>query len=216
MMPFSLQAFADTRPYLYHLTSVENLLGIKSCRTLKSAATLVREKDQLDLTQRRVNPISLSSSVTSSWLQTQRPLHFGNILFEGGWQMKDLLTRINSLVFFWPGTSEGPIPHGRRHFRGNDWPTACVALRVRTQTLFDSLGGSEPLFCTYNSGSPRCSGGKKSPRGPNTFLSALRFDRAPSKVVEVVFDTNVALPSCTEIAVNQDGNFWVDSQFIPS
>jgi hypothetical protein len=215
-MPFSLQAFADTRPYLYHLTSVENLLGIKSCRTLKSAATLVREKDQLDLTQRRVNPISLSSSVTSSWLQTQRPLHFGNILFEGGWQMKDLLTRINSLVFFWPGTSEGPIPHGRRHFRGNDWPTACVALRVRTQTLFDSLGGSEPLFCTYNSGSPRCSGGKKSPRGPNTFLSALRFDRAPSKVVEVVFDTNVALPSCTEIAVNQDGNFWVDSQFIPS
>jgi hypothetical protein len=169
-MPFSLQAFADTRPYLYHLTSVENLLGIKSCRTLKSAATLVREKDQLDLTQRRVNPISLSSSVTSSWLQTQRPLHFGNILFEGGWQMKDLLTRINSLVFFWPGTSEGPIPHGRRHFRGNDWPTACVALRVRTQTLFDSLGGSEPLFCTYNSGSPRCSGGKKSPRGPNTFF----------------------------------------------
>jgi hypothetical protein len=215
-MPFSLQAFADTRPYLYHLTSVENLLGIKSCRTLKSAATLVREKDQLDLTQRRVNPISLSSSVTSSWLQTQRPLHFGNILFEGGWQMKDLLTRINSLVFFWPGTSEGPIPHGRRHFRGNDWPTACGAVRVRTQTLFDSLGGSEPLFCTYNSGSPRCSGGKKSPRGPNTFLSALRFDRAPSKVVEVVFDTNVALPSCTEIAVNQDGNFWVDSQFIPS
>jgi hypothetical protein len=67
-------------------------------------------------------------------------------------------------VFFWPGREAGPNDHGRRHYeryRNDD----VVLIRVPTQRMPE---GAE--VCFFNSGSPRCVDGRKSPRGSATFV----------------------------------------------
>ena len=105
----------------------------------------------------------------------------------------DLLDALDARVIFWPGTSEGPRDHGRRHFERyrQELP---VTLRSATSRLFLANAGLEPAFCAYNSGSPRFSGGRPSPRGPDTFVTASRFPRPAADVVELSFDEGVSLP----------------------
>ena len=204
-MPFTLKAFIDRRPFLYHFTAEENLAHIKSRRELTSAAKLSREG--LYLSEKRPNAVALSANAETIWLQTQSPLHAANIAFEGGWQMSDLLACLNSQVFFWPGSEQGPIDYGVRHFSGNRWPTNAVALRAKTSDLLASTKSESVLFCHYNSGSPRYAHGKASPRGPNMFLPVKDFCGTLSDVVEVSVKDRVSLPASTESSESLDGTW---------
>jgi hypothetical protein len=56
-----------------------------------------------------------------------------------------------------------------------------------------------PLYCRYNSGSPRCSKGVGSARGPKTFVKSADADYAPCKVVEVTCQNQVTLPPIVDI-----------------
>src|SRR6185295_17449394 len=96
-----------------------------------------------------------------------------------------LLKAINERVFFWPGTEFRPISYGIRHFERyrSERP---VILRCKSDLLFNTPG-QEPEFCKYNSGSPRCSNGIGSPRGPDTFVPASRAMFSAAKAVEVTF-----------------------------
>jgi hypothetical protein len=105
-MPFALDAFIARRPFLYHFTAVENLDAIRQLGRLDPAAVLAQKGNCFDLVGRRKRSQEIGPGI---WLQTQRPLYEKNICFEGGWAMADLLTRLNSSVFFWPGTENGPI-----------------------------------------------------------------------------------------------------------
>jgi hypothetical protein len=73
-------------------------------------------------------------------------------------------------------------------------------LRIHFQSLVESNPAAEPRFCRYNSGSPRCSYGKKSPRGPQTFVAADQFAERPKRVVEVTFATPITLPPTSQFA----------------
>jgi hypothetical protein len=55
------------------------------------------------------------------------------------------------------------------------------------------------LFSKYNTGAPRCTKGKGSPRGPNTFVAVERATFSVSGVVEVAFKDAVKLPESTQI-----------------
>jgi hypothetical protein len=79
--------------------------------------------------------------------------------------------------------------------RSTLWETDPVILRVRTEALLRE--NPAPLFCRFNSGAPRCSNGKKSPRGPDTFLPADQFTGTCGDVVELTFLHGVALPACS-------------------
>ena len=176
-MPFTLDAFIARRPFLYHFTAIENLDSIRYLARLDSAAILAGKGNFSGPIEKREKAEPLS-------------------------MMPDLLARLSSLVFFWPGDDTGPIPYGRRHRIGNKWPSNAAALRIPSRELFESLKPNPIFFCPYNSGSPRWSGGQASPRGPHTFLSACDFPGTPCTVVEVVVKDSVKLPGGTKVSVD--------------
>jgi hypothetical protein len=63
----------------------------------------------------------------------------------------------------------------------------------------------QPLFCKYNSGSPRWSGGRARPRGSDTFSTAVDNSFRLGDVVEVVFKGSVSLPADTQYATDVAG-----------
>lgn len=136
----------------------------------------------------------------------QDPLHERNVGLSRGYTFADLLRDLNRRVFFWPGTASGPIDSGIRHF-GRYADQRPAILRVELESLCTQNHEAIPLFCRYNSGSPRRipPTGKGSPRGPNTFLPAAEFKGTPSNVVEVTFDVEVDLPSTTEFSYSPRG-----------
>lgn len=137
-------------------------------------------------------------------IRDQRPLHAGNAKFPRGYSFADFVDSLNSRVFFWPGKAPKPISYGVRHFKHYKREDP-VLLRMRFDSLVRQNPIATPLFCRYNSGSPRCSNGKKPPRGPDTFLAADNFIGTPSSVVEVTFDRQLVLPADTEFSSRLTG-----------
>lgn len=136
----------------------------------------------------------------------QDRLHEGNAHLPTGYTFSHLLRDLNKRIFFWPGTSAGPIQYGVRHF-ARYAAQRPVILRVEFSSLLEANPRAIPLFCRYNSGSPRCIPpyGTKSPRGPKTFLAAAEFDEGPSKVVEVTFEVEIAVPQTAKCGTKPDG-----------
>lgn len=204
-MAFNHEHFSGARPYLFHLTSRDNLDEIGKSRTLYSAAVIMRDAgDRTFLRRKRRNSVNFQVRRKTVNVRDQQPLHAGNITLEGGWSFEDVIHALNEKVFFWPGTRTGPISHGRRHFEryAHESP---VVLRVSTAELYAANPNSEPLFCRYNSGSPRCSKGRGSPRGPRTFLKASEVDYTACNVVEVTFSVKVSLPDVMHVCDDISG-----------
>jgi len=198
-VPFTNDEFTRTRPYLFHLTDRDNVSRIRDVRVLHSAAVLMQQAgDTSYLRQKRRTSIQIAIADRVVCIRDQQPLHAGNIRFHGEYAFEDVVQSLNERVFFWPGKVDGPIDYGERHFERyvDDQP---VILRVSTADLFNANSGVSPFYCRYNSGSPRCSKGLGSPRGPNTFVASTQADFAPSSTVEVTFEKQVVLPAQVEV-----------------
>ena len=199
-MAFTTDQFTRTRPYLFHLTDRDNVSYIRDLRVLHSAAVLMQKAgDRSYLRQKRRTAIQIAIDHRLVSIRDQRPLHAGNIRFHGGHEFEDVIQLLNERVFFWPGTVDGPIAYGQRHFEryADDQP---VILRVSTANLFNANNGASPFYCRYNSGSPRCSKGLGSPRGPDTFVTAASANFTAGKAVEVTFLGQVTLPAQVKIS----------------
>ena len=197
--------YQATRPYLYHLTDRANLAHILETNQLCPAASLMEAAGRHDLLQqRRRHHERLAVGETVILVRDQAPLHKGNISFEDGYTFDSFVEFLNRRVFFWPGTVSGPISYGIRHFERYRQERPIV-LRLLMHSLLASNPASQPLYCKYNSGSPRCSYGTKSSRGAKTFLPASDFAGTPSTVVEVTFQEPIALPSDAEYAGRPSG-----------
>jgi hypothetical protein len=204
-MSFALQVFIVRRPYCYHLTSRVNLLSIREFRRLDCAATLIAGAGRPDLlASRRTKHVAVEVNGAKVLLRDQSPLHAGNIAFSEGWQLGDLLRSLNERVFFWPGNAEGPSDYGRRHF-ARYAPESPVLLRASTANILAENQTNTPLFCRFNSGSPRYSGGLASLRGPDTFASSDRFPGGLADVVELTFLRRANLPAGTEVGSSPRG-----------
>lgn len=194
-MPFDLVRFINTRPRLYHLTARSNAPLIQADGQLRPAIEILREAGRVDLLnarRKRSEVVTIGSK--SIHIRDQSPLHAGNLSLDGGWQFDRFVRHLNEHVFFWPGTTAGPIDYGRRHFERYATEDN-VVLVFSTEEIFAANLSLAPRFCKYNSGSPRCTGGKPSPRGSGTFMHADQLSFAPSNVVEVVFPGPVTLPN---------------------
>ncbi len=208
-LSFLLSKFAGARAYVYHLTAPDNLVRICETGLMESAASLLRAAERQELIcERRREHVALRIGAQALWLRDQKPLHEANIGFEGGWTFGDLVEALNHLVFFWPGSGAGPNEYGLRHFEryASEEP---VVIRVPTADLLRVNGDVTPLFCAYNSGSPRYTNGRASPRGPSTFASADRFAWGYGRVVELTFAAPLRLPSTTEYGFRPDGPWRV-------
>lgn len=200
-MGFDLTRFAEARPRLYHLTARANLDGILRTGRLEAARVLMeRAGDMSMLRQRRREHYRLRVDGREVVLRDQKPLHRGNIAFEGGFGFEDVVEALNRRVFFWPGDEEGPIDYGRRHF-GRYGGEDCVVLVVPTAALLEANPDVQAEFCRFNSGSPRCTGGRGAPRGPRTFLPAHECPFSPGAVKEVTFREFVRLPAAGHVEV---------------
>lgn len=193
-MAFLIDNFVRVRPYLYHLTARDNLPRIIRTGRLESAARILQAAGRPHLVRLK-RPLHEIVHIAgeSIHVRDQSPLHTGNTGLPDGWTFGDFLQHLNQKVFFWPGKNAGPIPYGIRHhgrYRGE----SLSIIRVSTASVIDANLSNPPLFCKYNSGSPRCSNGKPSPRSLDTFRTADRVDFRPADVVEVVFDDLVILP----------------------
>jgi len=196
---FSLLRFGQVRPYLYHLTSSDNLSRIRSLRRLESAERLLSKAGLPGLLpERRPTHHLITVDGVPVRLRDQTPLFSGNIEYEDGWDFAAVVAHLNRRVFFWPGGESGPIDYGKRHHERYEGEQPAV-IRVPTASLLRENRGNPPLFSRFNSGSPRCSGGRKSPRGSRTFLEAKRCDFTASEVVEVTFLNEVVLPDDTVV-----------------
>lgn len=194
-MPFSIEAYTDARPRLFHLTARQNVRSILASGELRSAGAIFAQAGHgAEQRKRRPDSTIIALDGVRTHIRDQRPLHAGNVRLPAGWEFDDLVALLNAHVFFWPGSQSGPIAYGIRHFRRYR-DEDCAVLSVSASDLFAANAPSTPLFCAYNSGSPRCSGGHKSPRGPDTFIPAPAFPRGPAGVVEVVFRDRAVLPA---------------------
>jgi hypothetical protein len=198
-----VQRYVNVRPYLYHLTDRSNLGRIRETPTLVPAAILMVRAGRTDLLRiRRRGHVQLET--TGILIRDQAALHRGNLRLVQGYTFEDFIESLNRRIFFWPGTSAGPINYGIRHFKRYNKERP-VILRIGFQSLMLANPAAEPHYCAYNSGSPRCSNGERSPRGPKTFLSAAEFTGTPSRVVEVIFDSEIALPADTKVGRHPAG-----------
>jgi hypothetical protein len=203
---FTLERFTAVRPYLYHLTATDNLDRIRTFRCLESAELLLNQAGQAALFhQRRDEHLAITVSRLTVSLRDQAPLYERNIEFDPGWTFPQVIALLNQRVFFWPGRASGPIDYGVRHYKRYEAEQPAV-LRVSTQSLVRANPSNPPLFCGYNSGSPRCSGGVPSPRGASTFQTAIASGYLPGKVIEVTFVGRVCLPDDTELR----GRAWAE------
>ncbi len=170
-MPFALHRLLQCRPYLFHLTAASNLESISRTLLLRSANELLAEAGlKHRSSRRRLTHLATQHGGESVHIRDQAPLIEGAISFEDGWDMPRLVQHINDHVFFWPGNLAGPIEPGRNHFERYRSESP-VILRVPTaELLVQSI-----KFSRYNSGAPRCSCGRYSPRGSKTYVPASEF-----------------------------------------
>jgi hypothetical protein len=198
-MAISIDKFVEKRPFLYHLTSQTNVASIRATRVLESAERLLRAAGRSDLlTTRRREGQQVIIGETTVHIRDQSPLHAGNMRLEPGWTLDDFVLHLNERVFFWPGRDGGPISYGLRHYQRYEIDQPAM-VRVPTGALLKANPNTIPLFCKYNSGSPRCSQGRKSPRTRRTFLPADAAEFGVPQVVEVTFPGAVRLPRETEL-----------------
>ncbi|WP_390621505.1 DUF7002 family protein [Rubripirellula reticaptiva] len=169
--------------------------------TLESAGRLLELGSKQEwLRKRREEMLPFRIGDDQVVLTDQRPLTAGNVDFQDGWDVSDLVESVNRRVFFWRGNHDGLLSKDRGHFgtyseRGEQ----LVFLRIPFGDAVAITENSNPEYCRFNSGGPRCSGGKKSPRGPRTFMEANQADFTFGKVREVVFRDVFYLPDSTEI-----------------
>jgi hypothetical protein len=188
-----LEAYARLRPLLFHGTATSNLACIRSERALHSALTLSPNH----CSERRTDEVRLQRGEHSIVLRDQCALHRGHVDLEDGWRSKDFLDALNIRIFFWPGNENGPIKYGRRLFEAYRFDNQTV-LRIPFRELLQTNPNASTYFCKFNSGGPRTFAGRRSPRGPNTFLLAHKWPYAAWQVAEVSFDKSLSLPEQSE------------------
>lgn len=206
-----LQKFIDSRKYLYHLTDQLNLKSILSDYTLKSTKELVKasniEKKTAFLRTRRLNHCPIRINGFDIMIRDQYPLNpiIAMKNMTKGWVFEDFVYHLNSRIFFWP-TEKDLKAHYKRYENDQEYP---IILRLETKEIFD-LNKTEPLFCKFNSGAPRCHNFYKkgaAPRGENSFLKAIDYPAEVGSVREVTFKDFCFLPKNIYLSSHPDKPF---------
>lgn len=138
-------------------------------------------------------------------IRDHKPLIAANLELLDGCTFDDFVNELNSKVFLWAGTEQGPCTSGKNHIRKYQAEGSVVILRVPTQMLL-AENGLDRFKVTYcNSGSARQNKGQKAKRGKSTFLSLSEAARPPGDLVELTYHRFAKLPSGTQHASSLSG-----------
>ena len=166
---------------LFHLTHPDNLCNIRQCGQLFSAAELLKQHGKKCLREKRNTCCELSPGIV---LNDQKPLQAGHVELSGFNEWGDFVEFLNRHVFFWTNNKS---KNGFEKKYNN-----YILLTCDLPDLKETTSPKNILFSQYNSGAPRTSKGKKSPRSPDMF-KCFQGTRA----VEIVFKDSVYLPKTT-------------------
>lgn len=212
-MAFTRNHWIRHRPFLYHFAPADNIERIIARREMLSAEVIVRKAYSYDPTQipdpdaflrsPREEPVALRVGPLVEdlfELNDQLPMLHESSFAELDGTRDDFIELLNSFVFYWPGTYDGPVTKGDH---GQSFRTRYkhfAELRIPVADVWTDR--SRPKFCSYNSGAPQARDRVK--RGPSIFVEASDTELATRKVVEAVFSKQVALPPSTQ---------WRDNAF---
>ncbi len=188
-----IHRFLRLRPYCFHYTAASNEASLRARSAIHSASYWLHAAGHGQrCRERRRQSEPVQGPGFSISLRDQAPLHEANILFEGGYAFADVLTLLNRHCFFWPGSADSPIAPGRK-FRNRYRSERLSVVRVETAALVDA-NRDRLRLCQYNTGAPRWTNGRASPRGPRTLVKLSEFNLTPGAVVEVAFEDVAFLP----------------------
>ena len=206
-MAIRLSELAKLRPFTFHVTFPSNLSAIARLGEIRSASALLAgSADAVALSRPRRRDFEVIVEGFRVEVRDQLPLKPGHIRFEGGFSFTDVLAELNSRVFFWPGTEQGPIDYGQSHFQRYSSDGKALVLRC---ALKDLLAANEEKLlhvCRFNSGAPRHNPRSgRSPRGPETFVPLAKAPFSVGAVKELSFLDSALLPRSTEVSSNLYG-----------
>jgi hypothetical protein len=184
-MALDVETFATVYPVLWHVTPRANAERIRRTKVLECAVSLMQAAgDDTWLRRKRPHDVPLPVDGETVILRDQQPLSEGHIAWEGGWAMPRLIEEINRRVFFWPGDRRAPTKKAKDNV--NDFLASgdYVTLRIPFAAVL-RIPRVRLEYCRFNSGAPRTVGGKRSPRGPQTFAAHGAWHGNVSDVREV-------------------------------
>jgi hypothetical protein len=130
-------------------------------------------------------------------LRNQRALNPQALDLPFDCSLSDYVAFLNNRVYFWPGTSVGPIAEGVRLLsHGSSVPSAII--RVDSKSLLESNEQAAILVATCNTGATWVNGSDKSLRALDLFRPLSEYSDDPRAIVEVSFINAARLPKCSE------------------
>jgi hypothetical protein len=201
-----IQEFISKRPYLYHLTSIQNAEKIIEERKIYSANRLIDMSGnpayQSIKRQKRVDAQKIIVNSIPYFLRDQQPISELALskCLTNNWEVADFLEYLNARVFMWP-----TIDRLWRHFNRyiDEKP---VIFRFTTNEVLDL--NPNVKFCRLNSGATRANsylGGKAPERGIDTFVTADSYQRPIGSVAEVTFENECDVNCAIHTSSKPDG-----------
>ncbi len=203
-----LEKFIEQRPYLYHLTSLENAQKIIVQKKIFSANKLIDLADNPEYIkikrERRVGHKEIIIGDEAYQLRDQRPISelVLSKCLTNNWKVPDFLYYLNNRVFMWP-TQNRLIRHFNRYENENP-----IIFRFSSLELIEI--NKQPKFCRLNSGATRANsylGGKAPERGRDSFLLANDYPFAIGSVAEVTFENECNVDTNIYYSTKPDGIF---------
>lgn len=186
-MAFTLEAFTNQYPRLYHFTPASNRANLVRTGRLRTAASLIDESGRGELLN-VTRPDAVAILCGSVTLNDQQPLRNCDNM--------EFVRCLNHLVFFWKGSAVAPSFKAKK-FADKYKKKGYGCLRVPTQAVFNDAQ-NPPLFCIVNSGAPSPEDFFDGERQPGVFWPCAVPPLALADVKEVVFRNDLVLPQRTE------------------
>lgn len=195
-------------PYVYHLTSAENLPVIANDRTLQSTTSLVNNstltsegKSKL-LHSRRESHTVIEVNKTPVHIRDQQPISIKSLkkCLQDNLTYGEFIKLLNDRVFFWPSIKRLAIHFNRYE---NEKP---IIFKISLSDLIDN--NDNVLLCHLNSGATRCHpkwGGAPPPRGLNTFKSIDEYDEGLTRLAEVTILDSCIIPTSSAVGHHPNG-----------
>ena len=205
-MGFSTNELFRLRPFAYHTSCLENFRAIQRHLELRSATEILEGTRHAQLLgRRRTRSVALEIAGERIVIRDNKPLRPGSLLLTHGWQLHDWLRELNSRVYFWPGTAQGPIRPGRAHCERYAGESPVFVIRMPTRSLVNSNKTRQLWVARCNSGSARHHSGRPVQRGPDTFQRPATAGFRPSKIVEFTYKHRATLPVDATWSESLDG-----------
>lgn len=178
-----------------------NLPLMTACRCIYSAKTLLGIAGDSGHTDRRIFDKRIQLHNHTVVLRNQRALHPNAVELPTNCSLKEYVGFLNERVFFWPGTSSGPIAEGIRLLAGHPATLPAVVIRIETKSLIETNEASVFQVATCNTGAAWLDGSKKSRRSFDLCCALASYTADPGAIIEISLPGSAILPGSAEYSV---------------